>query len=194
MTDIASQLSQAIDRSANAINSLQNHLDTLVDIANTIITSIEADGKILTAGYGGSAADALHMAEELTGRFDRERQSLPGMALVADPTLLTCIANDYGFDHIFSRQVQGLGQPGDVLVLFSTSGSSTGLKLAIDAARSKQLKVVTFLGKTGGIVKDLADHQIIIDSNETARIQEAHTVILHLLLHAIDEHFVVEED
>lgn len=194
MTDLPSQLSQAIDRSANAINSLQNHLDTLVDIANTIITSIEAGGKILTAGYGGSAADALHMAEELTGRFDRERKSLPGMALVADPTLLTCIANDYGFDHIFSRQVQGLGQPGDVLVLFSTSGRSTGLKLAIDAARSRQLKVVTFLGKTGGIVKDLADHQIIIDSNETARIQEAHTVILHLLLHAIDEHFVVEED
>lgn len=184
------KLIDIIDRSVNTIRSLNNHIDELNVIAKLIIESIENGGKILTAGYGGSAADALHMAEELTGRFKKDRQSLPGLSLTADPTLLTCISNDYGFDHIFSRQVQGLGKPGDILIIFSTSGSSNGLKLAIEEAHRNGLKVVSFLGKTGGCIKDLSDHQIIINSNETAHIQEAHTVILHLLLYIIDDHFV----
>lgn len=143
-------------------------------------------GKLLSAGNGGSAADALHVAEELVGRFDKERPSLPAICLSADPTLLTCIGNDYGFDRLFSRQVEGLGRPGDVLAVFTTSGNSTNLVLALEAARARGLKTIAVLGKTGGRAKGLADHEIIVPSNNTARIQEVHTFILHSWLSIIE--------
>jgi len=141
--------------------------------------AIRAGHKLLTAGNGGSAADALHLAEELVGRFDKERASLPAIALCADPTLLTCIGNDYGFEYVFSRQVEGLGKPGDVLVVFTTSGKSANLVRALDAARSRGVKTIAVLGKDGGAAKGRADHEIIVPSLVTARIQEVHTFILH---------------
>jgi phosphoheptose isomerase len=147
-----------------------------------IQTALAAGHKLLTAGNGGSAADALHLAEELVGRFDKERPSLPAVCLCADPTLLTCIGNDYGFDRLFSRQVEGLGRPGDVLVVFTTSGNSSNLILALEAARTRGLKTIAVLGKTGGAAKGKADHEIIVPSNVTARIQEVHTFILHAWL------------
>jgi D-sedoheptulose 7-phosphate isomerase len=142
--------------------------------------------KLLTAGNGGSAADALHLAEELVGRFEKERPSLPAVCLNADPTLLTCIGNDYGFDRLFSRQVEGLGQPGDVLVVFTTSGNSRNLIAALDAARQKGLRTIALLGKSGGAAKGNADLEIIIPSQNTARIQEIHTFILHCWLSLIE--------
>ena len=144
--------------------------------------ALASGNKLLTAGNGGSAADALHLAEELVGRFDKERPSLPAVCLCADPTLLTCIGNDYGFDRLFSRQVEGLGKPGDVLVVFTTSGNSPNLTLALDAARAQGLKTIAVLGKTGGAAKGKADHEIIVPSKVTARIQEVHTFILHAWL------------
>lgn len=144
-----------------------------------ICRAIKNGHKLLTAGNGGSAADALHLAEELVGRFDKERPSLPAIALCADATLLTCIANDYGFDRIYSRQVEGQGRPGDVLVVFSTSGRSPNVVAALHTAKARQLKTIALLGKNGGTAKGIADHELIVPSDSTARIQEIHTFILH---------------
>jgi len=151
-----------------------------------IAACLRAGGKLLTAGNGGSAADALHLAEELMGRFDRDRPALAAVALSADPTLLTCIANDYGFERIFSRQVEGLGRAGDVLVVFTTSGNSANLTAALRVARERGLKTIAVLGKTGGAARDLADHAIVVPSAVTARIQEVHTFILHAWLEQLE--------
>ena len=148
--------------------------------------ALQGGHKLLTAGNGGSAADALHLAEELVGKFDKERASLPAIALCADPTLLTCIANDYGFEQIYSRQIEGHGRPGDVLVVFSTSGKSPNIVAALKAAKARQLRTIAVLGKDGGAAKGLADHEIIVPSNSTARIQEVHTFILHSWLELLE--------
>lgn len=142
--------------------------------------------KLLTAGNGGSAADALHLAQELVGRFDKKRASLPAIALCADPTLLTCVGNDYGFDQIYSRQIEGLGRPGDALVIFSTSGKSPNVVAALRAAKARRLKTIAVLGKDGGTAKNLADHELIVPSDITARIQEVHTFVLHLWLTQVE--------
>lgn len=148
--------------------------------------ALESGHKLLTAGNGGSAADALHLAEELVGRFDKERPSLPAISLCGDPTLLTCVGNDYGFDKLFSRQIEGLGQSGDVLVVFTTSGNSTNLLVALETARRKGLRTIAVLGKSGGQIKGKADHEIIVPSQVTARIQEVHTFVLHSWLSMIE--------
>jgi D-sedoheptulose 7-phosphate isomerase len=144
--------------------------------------ALKTGHKVLTAGNGGSAADALHLAEELVGRFEKERPAWPAICLCADPTLLTCIGNDYGFERLFARQLEALGQPGDVLVLFTTSGNSPNLLLALEVARARGLKTIAVLGKTGGGAKGKADHELIVPSSVTARIQEVHTFILHAWL------------
>jgi D-sedoheptulose 7-phosphate isomerase len=154
-------------------------LPTVEAAGNEIKRAIKNGNKLLTAGNGGSAADALHLAEELVGRFNKERPSLPAIALCADPTLLTCIGNDYGFDFVYSRQVEGLGRPGDVLVVFTTSGKSPNVINALHAAKARQLKTIAVLGKDGGPAKGIADYELIVPSNSTARIQEVHTFILH---------------
>ena len=143
-------------------------------------------GKILTAGNGGSAADALHMAEELVGRYCRERPSLAALSLCADPTALTCIANDYGYDRVFSRQIEGLGRPGDALVVFTTSGNSPNLIEALKTARERGLITFAVLGKDGGKAKGLAHHELIVPSTDTARVQEIHTLILHAWLEIVE--------
>lgn len=152
-----------------------------------IHNALKGGGKLLTAGNGGSAADALHLAEELVGRFDKERPSLPAVCLSADPTLLTCIGNDYGYDRLFARQIEGLGQAGDVLVVFTSSGNSNNLVLGLETAKRKGLRTIALLGKSGGKTKGLADHEIIIPSQVTARVQEVHTFILHSWLSIIEK-------
>lgn len=182
------------------MNPLQDQLGDLIatlDRFRALLPSVESAGreiqaalatghKILTAGNGGSAADALHLAEEFVGRFDKERPSLPAVSLCGDPTLLTCIGNDYGFDRLFARQVEGLGKAGDVLVVFTTSGNSKNLTLALETARQKGLRTIAVLGKSGGQIKGKADHEIIVPSQVTARIQEVHTFILHSWLSMIE--------
>lgn len=175
--------------SARTIRALSNQTSTLDVSAQALIRILGSGGKVLTAGNGGSAAEALHMAEELTGRFRSNRRSLPGIALVADATALTCIGNDFGFDFVFSRQVEGLGTPGDLLVLFSTSGSAKNLLAAYQAARQKKMKTLTVLGRDGGLLKGLADYEILVPGRCTERIQEAHQVVLHLLLDAVEQAF-----
>ncbi len=182
-------LKRMIQESSTVIAGVAHHQKTIAAIGQVMIRSLERGCKILTCGNGGSAADALHMAEELVGRYHRDRRSLPAIALTADSTLLTCIPNDWNFDYLFARQIEGLGRKGDVLVGFTTSGKSPNVIQAITAARKKGLVSVALLGKGGGPTKGIADYEIIVDSPSTARVQEAHTLIMHLLLEIIDARF-----
>jgi phosphoheptose isomerase len=182
-------LRQMIHDSSAVIARMTRQEKTIARIGRAMVRCLERGGKILTCGNGGSAADALHMAEELVGRYDKERRSLPAIALAADSTLLTCIPNDYSFEQVFSRQIEGLGGKGDLLVSFTTSGKSPNIMRAIQTARKKGILTVALLGKGGGPTKGMADYEIIVDSQRTARVQEAHTLILHLLLEIVDARF-----
>ncbi len=151
-----------------------------------IIGSIQSGGKLLTCGNGGSAADALHLAEELVGRYRVERRALPGLCLNADPTAITCICNDYGYEQVFARGVEALGRRGDVLVGFTTSGNSANVIAAFHAAAKLGVTTVLLAGRDGGLARGLCHHEIIVPSHNTARIQEVHTLVLHQWLEAID--------
>lgn len=175
--------------SARTIAALNSQADALVAAGNGLVAALKAGNKVLTAGNGGSAAEALHMAEELIGRFIADRISLPAVCLAADATALTCIGNDYGFDRLFSRQVEGLGKPGDVAVLFSTSGNSVNIELALDAAHKKGMKTLCLLGRDGGRLAGKGTWQVIVPGGETARIQEAHQTVMHILLEMVERAF-----
>ena len=142
---------------------------------------LERGFKVFFCGNGGSAADAQHMAAELTGRFVKDRKPLAALALTTDTSALTAIANDYGYEHVFARQVEALGSPGDCLVVISTSGNSPNVLEALRAAGRKGMGAIGLLGGEGGNAKDLCDWTIIVPSDVTARIQEAHGFIGHAL-------------
>jgi len=167
---------------------LEQHTATLEGLAAAVLNAIRDGKKLLTCGNGGSAAEAAHLAEELTGRFYRERPSLPGICLATDGSLLTCIGNDYGFDEIFARQVQSLGQPGDVLVGFTTSGNSENVIRALHAGRARGLVTGLFSGKTGGRSRGLADYEIIVQSANPSsmRVQECHQLLMHVLCEMVE--------
>ncbi len=187
-------LEEQIADSAALIAGLSRQSARLADACALVVDALRSGGKVLCAGNGGSAAEALHMAEELVGRFRYNRRSLPGIALVADTTAITCIGNDFGFDHIFSRQVEGLGAPGDVLVLFSTSGRAANLSRALDAARGAGMATLCLLGRDGGALAGRADLDIIVPGTATERIQEAHQVIVHLLLDAVERAYPIDNN
>ncbi len=142
-------------------------------------------GKAMIAGNGGSMADALHFAEELTGRFRKERRPLPAMAL-GESTHLTCVANDYGFDHVFSRMVEAFGASDDVLILLSTSGNSKNLLLAAEAAKAKGVRVVGLLGRGGGALAPACDLVVMAPGETSDRIQEIHMLVLHVVIEAVE--------
>ena len=142
--------------------------------------------KILICGNGGSAADAQHFAAELTGRYLKERRSYPALALTTDTSALTAIGNDYGFDSVFSRQIEGLGKAGDILIAISTSGRSPNILKAVEVAKARGLRTIGLLGRDGGTLKDLVDDAFIVPSEVTARIQEIHEMILHFLCESMD--------
>jgi D-sedoheptulose 7-phosphate isomerase len=179
-------LPKLVEDTCRTLQALASQEDTFQKIAAAAVASLKSGGKILTCGNGGSAADAMHLAEELVGHFRNHRPSLPAVSLVADGTLLTCIGNDYGFDQVFSRQVEGLANTNDLLVCFSSSGNSPNILNALAAARAKNVKSVALLGKGGGPAKGKADFEIIIANSDSGRIQEAHTLILHALLEVIE--------
>ncbi len=192
MNDNNRWIKECIDASHKAIDSLEAQIDKVAIAAKLIVETFEKGCKLLTAGNGGSAAEAMHMSEEAVGRFRDNRISLPAIALVADGTALTCIGNDYGYDYVFSRQVEGLGKEGDLLVLFSTSGNAANLSNALEAAKAKGMKVLSILGKTGGKLAGKADVEIIIEGTDSGRIQEAQQLLMHILLDAVDQRFVVK--
>jgi D-sedoheptulose 7-phosphate isomerase len=141
---------------------------------------------IFWCGNGGSAADSQHLAAELVGRFKNDRQPLSSLALTTDTSVLTCISNDYSYESIFSRQVEALARPGDVLIGISTSGNSENIKQAFKSAKKNEVKTVSLLGKDGGDCKSLADYSLLIPSNDTARIQEIHILIGHIFCEIIE--------
>jgi D-sedoheptulose 7-phosphate isomerase len=166
---------------------LEKDAAILDDLARWAAGLIVGGARVLVCGNGGSAAEACHFATELVGRYAADRRPLPAVALPADGTLLTCIANDYGADLIFARQVQGLGRPGDLLVALTTSGQSKNVIAAIDVARKQEMHTLALLGKGGGALAGQAEREWIVPSQSTARIQEAHLFFIHVLCDFIDE-------
>ena len=155
------------------------------------------DGKILACGNGGSAADAQHFSAELVGRFERERMGLAAIALSTDTSAITAIGNDYDFNSIYSKQVQALGAPGDVLLAISTSGNSGNVVAAVEVARAKEMVVVALTGHKGGKLRDLlteTDVLICVPHERTARIQEVHLLVLHCLCDAVDLQLLGEQE
>jgi D-sedoheptulose 7-phosphate isomerase len=163
------------------------YLSAVVKVAEAITKSLRSGNKILFFGNGGSAADAQHLAAELSGRFLRERESLSGWALTTNSSVLTAIGNDYSFDDVFARQVQGIGRPGDVAFALTTSGNSSNVLRAVTMARERKLVTVGLTGKTGGKLRIAVDHCICIPSDQTPRIQEAHILTGHILCELIEE-------
>lgn len=156
------------------------------EIAEVCENALKQNHKILICGNGGSAADAQHIAAEFIGRFHNERISLPAIALTTDTSILTSIANDYSYEEVFSRQVEGLGQKGDVFWGISTSGNSKNVNRAFYSARKKGLKTIGFTGKDGGQMANLSDLSLVIPSDITARIQEMHLLCAHIVCEIID--------
>jgi phosphoheptose isomerase len=155
-----------------------------------LVERLRKGRKVLSCGNGGSAADAQHFSSELLGRFEAERPSLPAIALTTDTSTLTAVGNDYGFDHVFSRQVSSLGNEGDVLLAISTSGNSKNVLAAIEAAHANGLAVIALTGRDGGKIAGLlrpADIELRVPSGRTARIQEVHLLIIHCLCELIDD-------
>lgn len=171
------------------IDSAEALAPVIAIAAEAMTTCLFADGRILACGNGGSAADAQHFAAELIGRFERERPELPAIALTTDTSVLTAIANDYGFEQVFAKQVRALGRKGDVLLAMSTSGNSANVVAAIDAAREREMHVVALTGKGGGRIRELlveGDVHLCVPHDRTARIQEVHLLVIHCLCDAID--------
>lgn len=176
--------------------SLQDHLDligrlaslapTVERVAQLLVSTFSSGHKLLLCGNGGSAADSQHIAAELVGRFVSDRRALPAIALSTDTSALTSIANDYGFEEVFARQIAGLGRAGDCVMAISTSGSSPNVIRAAEVARAQGLHTIGLLGRDGGRLLPLCDIAIIVPSNATARIQEAHIFIAHALCAMIE--------
>ena len=163
------------------------YLSAVVEVADAMTKCLRSGHKILFFGNGGSAADAQHLAAELSGRFLKERPSLSGWALTTNSSVLTAIGNDYSFDDVFARQVQGIGSPDDIAFAITTSGNSPNVLRAVNVARDKKLVTVGLTGRTGGKLPSVVDHCICIPSDQTPRIQEAHILSGHILCELIEE-------
>ena len=164
----------------------------ILKAAHTIRDCLSNGGKLLLMGNGGSAADSQHIAAELIGRFKKERKPIPALALTVDSSTLTALGNDYGFETIFSRQVEALATPNDAIVGISTSGNSKNIILALNLARKIGSKTIGFMGNNGGDMKDCVDVSIIVPSNDTARIQEVHITIGHIICEIIEQDLIHE--
>ena len=176
--------------------SLNNHLSTIKDIemksneifqiAKLILKTIKKNNKLIFCGNGGSAADSQHIAAEFICKFKKNRRPLPAISLTVDTSVITSISNDFSFEYVFSRQIQALGKKSDCLIGISTSGNSKNIKNAFIEAKKKEIKCIALLGNKGGFLKKYADIPIIINSSNTARIQEAHIFLMHLLCEYVD--------
>jgi len=178
----------------SAVAAAKETLESLVDLdaqiakaADLIEQCLRAGNKLLVCGNGGSAADAAHFTTELVVRFAKDRRAYPAICLTSDGGLLTAAANDYGFDEIFARQVAAFGLEGDVLIVLTTSGKSKNVSRALEEAKSRKLKTIALLGRDGGSTIGLADVDLLVRSDSTARIQEAHKLLLHVLCEIVEE-------
>ncbi len=187
----------AIDKILTDSLELHKNLHSIIPsieaAAELMIDAVKGGSKIMFAGNGGSAADAQHLAAELVNRFLRERRPLPGLALTTDSSNLTSIANDYSYEEIFSKQIEALGQAGDVFLGISTSGNSGNIVRAVEVCKERGIKVVTLTG-AGGQLKDMADCGIAVPSSDTPRIQEVHILIGHMLCGFIEDSIASESN
>ncbi len=183
---IQTLFTSSIETKQAALTVLPQHIEAA---GEAIVACLLADGKVLSCGNGGSAGDAQHFSSELLNRFERERPSLPAIALSTDTSTLTSIANDYSYNEIFSKQIRALGKEGDILLAISTSGNSANVLQAIQAAHDRKMKVVALTGREGGNMASLLtsdDIEIRVPSHSTARIQEVHLLVIHCLCDFID--------
>ena len=172
---------QRLENHFKVVQDMRKIMPEVASAGLRVRTALEKGRKILICGNGGSAADSQHMAAEFVGRFVKERQSLPALALTVDTSLLTAVGNDYGFDCVFSRQVEGLGQEGDVLIAISTSGNSANVVKAVKTAKEKGIYVIALTVENGGILAKESDLCLAVPSQVTARIQEMHIMIIHMI-------------
>jgi D-sedoheptulose 7-phosphate isomerase len=188
--DLISRISQHFTDSAQAkLDAIEVLAAPLVGAVGLMVSTLVGNGKILVCGNGGSAADAQHLAAELVGRFEMERQGLAAIALTTDSSIMTAVSNDYGYNTVFARQVRALGQSGDLLLAISTSGNSPSITEAIRAAHENDLRVVALTGKGGGEIGRIlheTDVHLCVPSDRTARIQEIHLLAIHCLCDGID--------
>lgn len=185
-------LHQHMEGTIEVARYIQGQLPKVREVANMLINALKNGNKMLICGNGGSAVESQHFAAELVGHYRTDHTPLPAMALTPDGGILTAIANDYDFNTVFSRQVAAFGKPGDVLVGFSTSGNSANVLAALQKAREIGVITLGFAGHNGGKMTDLCDYEIFFPFKDTARIQEGHLMLLHLLSEYIDEAFVEE--
>jgi len=171
----------------SVIDSMDQLYDSIEKVAVVLINCLKNEGTIFWCGNGGSAADSQHLAGELVGRFCGDRRPLKSISLNADTAVMTCIVNDYGYEHIFSRQIEGIGTEGDVLIGISTSGNSININKALIMANQKKIETIALLGKGGGDALNLSKYSVVVPSDSTARVQEMHILIGHILCDMIEE-------
>ncbi len=185
----------AIEEKIGLLNSISEngYTDQLERIGYELVKVIKRGNMIFTAGNGGSAADAQHFAGELVGRFMKDRKAMAAMSLCTDPSVVTSIANDYGYDDLFSRELEGLGKRGDTLIVFSTSGNSENLIRAVAKAKEMEIYTIGLLGKDGGAIKSIVDEPLVVPGSATPRIQEMHSFSLHILCEVIEREIIKEQ-
>lgn len=179
-------MAEQLDAHLAAAAATRDLLPAAREVAALLCAAYERGGIVYTFGNGGSAADAQHFSGELIGRYRRDRRPLGAVTIGTDSSVASCIANDYAFDAVFARQVEGLVRPGDVVVAFTTSGTSPNVVAALAAGRSRGATTVLFAGGTGGDARQHADHALLVPSTETPRIQEMHTFLLHAISDVVD--------
>jgi len=180
------QLRDAIEAATQTLRALSSLEPQMAEAAGVIGHALRGGNKLLVCGNGGSAADASHFATELVVRFAKERRALPAICLTSDSGILTAAGNDYGFDEIFARQVAAFGVPADVLICLTTSGKSNNVTRALEEAKARHMKTIAFLGRDGGSTVGIADLDLLVKSDSTARVQEAHQLLLHVLCEIIE--------
>lgn len=194
MSDISKAISDSFNDANKALNEFiadKANTDKVKTLSDLVTQAFKAGHMVYIAGNGGSHCDALHFAEEFTGRYRGDRKALPAMAL-GEASHSTCVSNDYGFDFVFSRQLEAFGKKGDVFIALSTSGNSKNLITANATAKELGLSTFALLGKGGGELKDLADHNIMVPGDTSDRIQEIHMMILHIVIEAVERELFPE--
>lgn len=168
---------------SDSFNSIAGQLENISEILST---SLNRGGTIIFCGNGGSAADSQHLAAEFVGRFSSDRRALRSISLSTDTSVITCISNDYSYEDVFARQISALARPGDILIAISTSGNSPNIINAVKEANKLNCSTIAFIGKNGGKLKDYAEHSLIVPSDDTARIQEVHILLGHILCNLVE--------
>ena len=182
------EIKRQLNEHINAVNMVTEQLtEPIAECARMLVDALKGGHKLLIMGNGGSAADAQHFAAEMVGRFLMERKALPAIALTTDTSILTAVGNDYGFDEIFTRQVEALANPGDILIGISTSGNSLNIKRALETGQRIGVKTIGLLGRDGGEIGPIVDFNLTVPNFETPRIQEAHLIIIHILCDLVEK-------